>query len=60
MSMSSGSTTSPEPLARQRVYADDAGWRDVRPIFTKLYLDEGKTLKECMKVMEAEHGFYGT
>ncbi|KAH8887184.1 hypothetical protein GQ53DRAFT_328141 [Thozetella sp. PMI_491] len=58
-STSSG-TPEPQSQPRPRLYPDEAGWDRMRPVFTRLYRDEGRTLKECMEIIEADHGFHGT
>ncbi len=35
-------------------------WNRIKPIFTKLYSKENKTLKEVKAILEREHGFYAT
>lgn len=32
-------------------------WETHMPRIRQLYMDEGKTLKEVMEIMKAEHGF---
>lgn len=40
-----------------RVAAKDEAWNEHLPTFRRLYVDEGKTLKEVMDFMETEHNF---
>ena len=35
-------------------------WNRIRPIFTKLYSKENKTLKEVKAILEREHDFFAT
>ncbi|KAK5950848.1 hypothetical protein OHC33_008231 [Knufia fluminis] len=35
-------------------------WEAVRPLFTQLYIDDGKTLREVRSVLEHEHAFVAT
>ena len=44
--------------ARKRIPSDQ--WEAKRPIITKLYQLEKKSLKEVMRVMENEHNFTAT
>ena len=37
-------------------YGSDV-WKRHRPLITRLYFEEGKTLKEVSKILETEHGF---
>ena len=35
----------------------DAEWEKAKPNFTRLYIQEKRTLPEVMKLMEEHHGF---
>jgi len=35
-------------------------WTDIRPLFTWLYLQEGRTLKDVRALLASEHGFKAT
>ena len=54
-SVPSNSTASPR---RRHVTAED--WIANRDLFTRLYRDENKTLKEVMSIMETSYGFHAT
>lgn len=33
----------------------EADWETIRPIFTRLYMDENRTLPQVMRIMKDEH-----
>ena len=35
----------------------DAEWAKLQPLVKSLYMDQGKTLKEIMEIMERQHSF---
>ncbi|KAH8600223.1 hypothetical protein B0O99DRAFT_590601 [Bisporella sp. PMI_857] len=41
-------------------WASPMDWERVKPIIRELYVDEGKTLKEVMGIMERDYGHRGT
>ncbi|KAJ2976018.1 hypothetical protein NUW58_g8197 [Xylaria curta] len=41
-------------------WATPSDWATHRPLITRLYSDQNKTLKETMRVMEEKHAFYAT
>lgn len=43
-----------------RGYATRAGWHKNQDTIKRLYVDENKTLKEVMTIMERDHGHRGT
>lgn len=40
-----------------RATANDEAWTKYLPIIQRLYVEEGKTLKQVMDFMETEHNF---
>jgi hypothetical protein len=45
------------PIASHRNVATQRDWEAQKPIITRLYLEEGKTLAKVMDIMEREYGF---
>lgn len=45
---------------RSSTWAREEDWDSHRSIFTHLYIDERKTLKEVMDIMQRDYGFFGT
>lgn len=48
----------PSSRTRKRIPGDE--WETKRPIITKLYQEERKSLKEVMEILERDHGFKAT
>lgn len=48
------------PPSRPRKRIPGEIWETKRPIITKLYQEEKKSLKEVMEVLERDHGFKAT
>lgn len=46
--------------AAKRVYADHAAFEQMRPVITRLYHDEQRTLRDTAEAMAREHGFFAT
>jgi Clr5 domain len=49
------SVPAPEPSKLKRPSPQD--WHNIRPVFTKLYSTEDKTLKDVKSILERDHGF---
>jgi Clr5 domain len=47
------------PLAQTR-YPTTEEWAGIKPVFTKLYISEDRTLKEVQTILEQKHGFSAT
>lgn len=47
-------------LPTRNRYPTTEDWEFFRPIFTRLYRDENRTLKEVKSIMEATYGFHAT
>ena len=45
---------------QQTQYATAEDWNRHRETFTKLYLEESKTLNEVMSIMKEQYGFKAT
>jgi len=41
-------------------YAKPGDWEAVRPLITRMYVDQGRTLKEVMETMDKQYGHRGT
>lgn len=44
----------------QPKYPTAEAWAGIKPVFTKLYIAEDKTLKEVQTILEQDHGFSAT
>ena len=49
------SVAAPEPTELKRPSPQD--WHNIRPLFTKLYSKEDRTLKDVKSMLERDHGF---
>ncbi|KAK1753191.1 hypothetical protein QBC47DRAFT_431567 [Echria macrotheca] len=68
--MSDDSTTTPEGIetgtgtgtgtGKKKVYASQASFQRMRPVITRLYHDEGRTLHETAEILGREYGFFAT
>ncbi|KAG8156936.1 hypothetical protein KVR01_013158 [Diaporthe batatas] len=47
-------------LPPRRRWAESGDWDPVRPLITRMYKVEGRSLKEVMRIMETEHQFLAT
>lgn len=47
-------------LATPQPWPAQDRWAELRPIITRLYREENKTLKDTMEIMEREHNFSAT
>jgi hypothetical protein len=47
------------PLA-EPTYPTTEDWASIKPVFTKLYITEDKTLKEVQTILEQDNGFSAT
>lgn len=41
-------------------YPNHEDWESIRPVFTKLYSSENRSLKEAKRTLERDHGFIAT
>lgn len=48
--------SSPTPMAQRRGKSD-ALWEAHKATIRKLYIDEGRSLKEVVEIMKTKHGF---
>jgi hypothetical protein len=49
-----------DQTAPQMKWAEKKDWERVRPHIIRLYVDEGKTLKQVMDIMGSQHGLRAT
>jgi Clr5 domain len=49
------SVAAPEATELKRPSPQD--WHNIRPVFTKLYSTEDRTLKDVRSILERDHGF---
>jgi hypothetical protein len=49
-----------EELEPKRRRPESQDWERVRTIIKRLYVDEDKTLREVISIMETEHSHFGT
>jgi hypothetical protein len=55
-----GQTLTPAGTPTQKAWATTKGWEEVRETIKQLYLDQKKSLKEVMIIMERDHAFHAT
>ena len=53
-------TLTPAGTPARKDWATTEDWEKSRETFKQLYLDQDKSLKEVMTIMERDHAFYAT